>query len=1122
MLRDKEASSSDFRDLDLKSFFSDTGREIFESFVYPALTRSVSYDRLTGYFSVSALVAAAQGLEGLFRNGGRMRLVIGIHDVPEELLGALAIGKLLPSQLVEDYKSRLVNEIGFLKSQAEKNTLSTVGWMIRSGLLEVRVAAPRSSRGIYHQKRMIFRDALDHTIVGTGSLNETFGGQGNVEEMQFNFSWLSSPELITPLVDSFEDIWQGRSDSVELFPLDESFATRMLARLGNPPNSLSNLGKNSLAAEILSLARSSPAFVPFNLSNAALYPHQERVFIEALSRWPIRVMLADEVGLGKTLEAGAVISYMIKFGGVDSVSILAPKGLLRQWQEEMTKHFGLDFHRWDSSIQSYVAPDKSIQPGGFLGSINSPAPRLRLISSQWARIHEQAIRDSLPQMLLVDEAHAARVHRDQYGVRTTKLWDLLNGFKDEIPHVVLLTATPMQVQPGEYHGLLQILGLAPDWSEYDNYELSLHLISQSTERPTLQNGSDLGNLILASIDAYEWLPSHLVENDLILIMNLKDASNSSALDQSLLVQNSFLEYRNLLMKIHPAHFLTCRNTKSGLEEFGYKFPERVFHAPALKMEGILSAYEDAVETYLSMAYGDVEAALTPDGKHSIAFAKSGYYQRMVSSFYASKQSLLSRIDKISAIQLAINSGDFSGVKGYVEEDEFEVDDQNDEAFSEGLDVTQFSEQQIEAIVVKVNRAARLERSYMNDLLHMLDSLGENVIQSDPKFKSAMECLNVFVEKSPVLVFSRYTDTLDGVLKHFEAHDLSKQVRGYALYTGPIVWIQTAMGRRVATKGDVTDALDAGEIQIVFCSDAASEGLNLQSAECILNLDVPWNPARLEQRIGRIARLGQKAKEVHIINLWYPNSIEAKMYSRLLSRRDDYQLAVGEFPEIFSSAIRTEVASVLSDPSGSLANPLVELQELRNSFQRIALEAVWKLEQGHFTPSQLFRDDLMDFVKRAGNNDSNWSYKEPLDASPGERGSLTLLHEVLDQATAVNPITTHGEEVELVGFESNAVFWGFGIRNSSGFFRIIRALSLARLLRAAMGMDELDESDFVGKPFPPEEALKSIQMNLELETWLPKHRSSKVPFAGPLFPAPGILSNPVEVLSIGRVIVGGDR
>ena len=192
---DWSQGSSDFKRLKLKGFYSDTGKVIFESFVYPVLTNSVAYDRLTGFFSVSALVAAAQGLEGLFRNEGRMRLVIGIHDVPEDLLGALALGNLLPVQLVEDYKTRILHEVGFLTDQAKKNALSTVGWMIRSGLLEVRVAAPRNSSGIYHQKRMIFRDGLEQVIVGTGSLNETFGGQGNFEEMQFNFSWLTSHRI---------------------------------------------------------------------------------------------------------------------------------------------------------------------------------------------------------------------------------------------------------------------------------------------------------------------------------------------------------------------------------------------------------------------------------------------------------------------------------------------------------------------------------------------------------------------------------------------------------------------------------------------------------------------------------------------------------------------------------------------------------------------------------------------------------------------------------------------------------------------------------------------------------------------------------------------------------------
>ena len=1112
------SQSSDFRGLQLRSFYSDTGEEIFNTFVYPVLNSSVAYDRLTGYFTVSALVAASQGLEGLFRSNGRMRLVIGIHDVPEELLAALALGNLLPSQLVDEYKSRVISEAGFLSDQARKNALSVVGWMIRSGLLEVRVAAPKSSRGIYHQKRMIFRDSFDNVIAGTGSLNETFGGQGNVEEMQFNFSWLSSPSLIEPLVDSFEDIWSGREASVEIFPLDESFATKLLLAIGNPPSPLTDADSTNplLAKEILRLARSSPNFVPFNLSRAALYPHQERAFVEALSRWPVRVMLADEVGLGKTLEAGSVVSYMIKFGGVESITILAPAGLLRQWQEEMAKHFALDFWRWDSTKRSYISADQTIRSGGFEGTKGSLPPKLRLISAQWARLNGKAILESVPEMIVVDEAHAARVHIDQYGTRTTKLWDLLNELKDVVPHFVLVTATPMQVQPAEYHGLLRILGLAPEWLEFDTYERSLRLIGQRIDKPTMQDGADLADLILGAITAHQWIPSHLDEVELELIMELKNVAGISSVNKSIAVQTSFASYRAILMKLHPAHFLTCRNTKAGLEEFGYRFPKRVFQAPEIRMEGVLSHFESSVETYLTDAYGEVEAALTPDGKISIAFAKSGYYQRMVSSFYASKQSLLRRVEKITTIQTALNSGDLDIIAEFIELDEDEVDESVDDDFSNQIQVPSVTSLELERIVARVNTAARRELSYIRDLLEILDSLGEDVVQSDPKLRTALETLTSVVQKSPALVFSRYTDTLDGFLQLFHQSALSSEVRGFALYTGKNVWIQTSIGRREATKGDVTDALESGEIQIVFCSDAASEGLNLQAAKCILNLDVPWNPARLEQRIGRIARLGQKAAEVQIINFWYPQSIEAKMYARLLSRRDDYQLAVGEFPEIFSSAIREEVSSILMKAPGQASNPIVELQEVRNSYQRIALESVWQMKRSEIPPSQTLRNQLLEYVTKAIESKRNGRYTEPLSAVPGERGSITLGHESLDQAVEITPHILDGKEYELIGFECDSTLRAFGIQNDDGTLRLIQTLSLAHLLSAAAGFESLSESDFFGASFKSEHIRSTLRSFIEAETWLPRHQDSVVPFAGNVIAFPGKESKTFTFKSIGRI------
>ena len=359
-----------FRDLELNNFYSCTGQEILETFVYPVSARSISYDRLTGFFSVESLVAAAEGLEGLFRNGGRMRLVIGMHDVPEDLVAALAVGRMMPEDLVNQYRRRVIEDVGFLVDQASRNAISTIGWMMRSGHLEVRVAAPRGPRGIYHHKRMIFADSAGDVIAGTGSLNETRGGQDNVEEMNFHFSWSSPSTAIGRFAEDFDTIWNGLAPDVEIFALDETFASNLLKEVHSNRHPFIGHESNDLDTVRLLLegARTAPVFGPFNVTGAALYPHQERVYLEALGRWPVRVLLGDEVGLGKTLEAGAIVAYMWKYGGIKDITIMAPAGLLRQWQDEMSKHFDLHFWRWNSNSREYVSPTGEIVSGPFHGA----------------------------------------------------------------------------------------------------------------------------------------------------------------------------------------------------------------------------------------------------------------------------------------------------------------------------------------------------------------------------------------------------------------------------------------------------------------------------------------------------------------------------------------------------------------------------------------------------------------------------------------------------------------------------------------------------------------------------------------------------------------------------------
>lgn len=1049
-------SQRGFRDLGLTNFHHGPGEVILQNFVLPVLASSKSYDRLTGYFNIPGLVGISSGLEELFRNTGTMRLVIGLHDVPGDLLASLAVGDILPEDVIQTYRDRLIQDIGFLKSETEKSCLVAVAWLIRLGYLQVVVAAPRTTAGIFHQKRMIFCDTQGDVIAGTGSLNETQGGMGNSEEMYFQFSWQTVESAWKPFVDDFENIWNNISADVIVRPLDSVFASEILAQLGDPPSPFDILSiptpttpQNDSMGALVDFAQSSLSLAALNSSTAVLYPHQERVFIDALRDFPVRKLLGDEVGLGKTLEAGAIISHLVKTSQVQNVVILAPAGLMNQWQQEMSMHFNLEFWKWDSTMRNYV--DATGLPRQVDSSTGQAAPMLRIISAQWARLHAGSLASLRIDLLVVDEAHAARLHRDAYGTRRTKLWKLLKDLLENVPHVLLLTATPLQTDPIEFHGLLQILGLNEFWTDFSNYEKSLHALTSGGAKPTLQEAIDLFKMISASIDG---LPVESITDPQSreLLSQIIEMQGKPIAEQAMFVQRRYTEAKSLLVEVHPGHRLIIRNTKSGLERFGYRFPERKFTSPTVKLEGSLELYERMVETYLSEAYGRVESALAGGSGAGLGFAKSTYYQRLVSSLAASETSLQRRSEKLQAIQSRAAQGDISILTDLA----LELDDDEEIEISDDIDINLPTPAEIEGRLGSVIAAANTEVAYLGDLLAKLSSLSGGVAANDPKFQVCLQLIEQLSPENQILVFSKYTDTIDAFVEYFHSSTTADAVAGIALYTGKAVWIRQSGVTRDATKGDVTQALARNEIRIVFCSDAASEGLNLQSARIIINLDVPWNPARLEQRIGRIARLGQQAAEVEIYNLWYPRSIEARMYQRLLERREDYQVAVGEFPEIFGKAISREIGIALGDSSSATIEPTALLSEIRNSVQRRALESLWSTSGGEMSASTEFRREFLDVLTSTplSIHDAN-----SLSDQPGLVNSMSLNSAVLETLRFVTPAEIPSGCSSLEVVEVRGLPIALCARTDSKVVALLKTASLPAIIRAVVESTPLSREHF---------------------------------------------------------------
>ena len=946
-----------FRDLGIDIDYTGRGDDILRGFVLPVLAEAIEYDRVTSFFSTQSLIAIAAGLDSLWHRHGRMRLVLGIHNVPADLAHAARKAEDPTVLIISQVRQRIIEGIATISDELSIDRLSTVAWMMKDSLLSVKVASPDrfglDSPGLFHNKVFIFRDDNGDVVAAVGSPNETGAGLGqNFEHLTAFTSW-EQARYTNSQVNFFERLWANEQDGLKVHLLDATFADQILEAISKarPDFYYSSVCKEKTIRKLLDVASRMPALSMVAGGHTALYPHQELVFLDGLSRWPVRLMLADEVGLGKTFEAGAILSYMISHAGINRILVLAPKAVVFQWQAELNEHFGLDSWVYESGRRAFVSPNDEVV---FLGAddpiLGPRTPRIVIVSSQLARgtrrqghIFENA--SVLPDMMVVDEAHAARVKPDLAGdERPTLLWKMLADVVQKVPHIVFATATPMQVHWREYHALLELLGLPDEWLKPKQYHRSLELTTR-LDSIDLSEASLVARLIRASLNGYRPSELSLSQEEQTLAHFIQE-SDTQTVEVAIRVKREWNAARALLVKTHPARFLTLRNTRTALEAIDYTFPKRNLPPFSLDVPDEVKVFYQKVEKYLSEVYFEVERALFPDRKFSIGFVKCAYQQRLASSLSACRLSLIHRRDRVFEIE----KGSANEIFLEQELDELTESDAFDQDFSFDHSINAADGANLEQAI----QSARIERLFLDDLIRILDRVISE--HGDPKMRGTVGLLHQHLERGDkVLVFSRYTDTLDAVVRAFCAAFVDR-CPPYAVYTGSSTGIDFGTGPARATRGEIRDALEEGAVSVVFCSDAASEGLNLQAARVIVNVDVPWNPARLEQRIGRIARLGQAAPSVDIYNLWYPESIESKMYSRLMQRTDLFELAVGEFPDVVGSAIRDELASRFGVESDA-HDVISELNALKNDEQIRALKTLWDRDLEKTTLTGRFRNEL---------------------------------------------------------------------------------------------------------------------------------------------------------------------
>ena len=342
----------------------------------------------------------------------------------------------------------------------------------------MRVAIPKQQNAIFHRKTGIFTDGSGNRVGFNGSINESVMGWMNNDESLTLFNSWNNPEFLNPLTEEFERLWHGKADSGMVIPIPEALRRELIeyaleenptAKPKDPPVQNPELSRDELW-EAVGRAIAHDPQTTLETVAASLWPHQ-------MSFWrryardteePPRVLIADEVGLGKTIQAGALLKTFLNRGKAKRVLILTPAVARRQWQEELAHKFnihipildrrGANLHLVHGSGESEVC---SSSPWKYSSRL--------ILSYDWLRRNANAFfADDHPKydIIIFDEAHHARYSEVSNPNRRhpSSYLNMLRQLAADTTGL-LLTATPMQIDPIELWALLDILDSEANWSE---------------------------------------------------------------------------------------------------------------------------------------------------------------------------------------------------------------------------------------------------------------------------------------------------------------------------------------------------------------------------------------------------------------------------------------------------------------------------------------------------------------------------------------------------------------------------------------------------------------------------------------------------------------------------------
>jgi SNF2 family DNA or RNA helicase len=611
------------------------------------------------------------------------------------------------------------------------------------------------------------------------------------------------------------------------------------------------------------LAHQRGQLLSISNSLVRLEPYQLACVNQVMQKLRQRALIADDVGLGKTIEAGLILKELDARRRADRVLFVVPAHLQKKWIREMRRFFDIDLTRAD---RAWVEGEKR-RLGETTNVWNQDEQRL-ITSQAFLRQdrYDEPLEDPFWDVVVVDEAHKASKKGDTPS-KTAQRIEQVAGNSDAL---LLLSATP---HTGKEQSFRSLISYIDPLKVAENQELTPDIVDEVMIR---------------------------------------------------------------------------RGKETIFDDDGERiFPNREVQTVSVDMTTPEMEFYDAVTEYVRTIYNRSEALNAP----VVGFAMALMQKRLVSSIGAIEATLERRLQGLldhEEVNLT------TAARNYLEGEDLEEDDQIR------------AQKEVERVTVSGDEELRDELKALRRLLDMADR-----ITVDSKARKVRRFIENLLRDEPnekVLLFTEYRDTLDYFLSLCEEEP----------WYDEIMVIHGDVDKD--TRADIEDEFNYGENRLLFATDAASEGIDLQkSCHVMVNYELPWNPNRLEQRIGRIHRYGQE-REVKVWNFQFAGTREAEIFEMLQEKVENIRSRVGATADVLGMIEDLNVEDLI-------------MKSIRDN-----------------EPAAATKEELEQELEKRQKTLQDWYERSLIDCSTFDAESREKIQEVVDSSEDV-----FGSEHDVQGF-----------------------------------------------------------------------------------------------------------